>query len=409
MKVFVLGGYGKTGLPAIQLLAQSDLVTQIAVVGRSLERAEKAVAQVGEKAIAVQADGTDEQVLTSLLAGYDIILNAAYHKSVPPAIKAALRTGTHYCDVASWGGFLEQALQLNSEARTAGITAIIAVGISPCISNLMGVYAARQLDEVQQLQIGRADIFDFRTGRELTPQQWLEDPRKCLAALHEFRPFIAMNLQGLQKNGIRKVLDYQDGQWVEVDPIKNGQNVPLTQGGTTRRYPYSSGRDFFGTLPRDLSPISPVDIHFTAFPPQLDALLREQALRVLGGDVDTETAVNAFYDSIEDDHQRWLYLPDDFAVPIKLWVTAVGRKEGRAARHSCRFTPAMWNIGGYFLTSVALAAAARLIMRGEIQERGVITAETAFEPLSFFEEVIAVLPESPPVGRLIDESFEWLE
>jgi hypothetical protein len=69
----------------------------------------------------------------------------------------------------------------------------------------------------------------------------------------------------------------------------------------------------------------------------------------------------------------------------------------------------MWNVGGYFLTSVALAVAVRKILRGEIRERGVMTAETAFEPLSFFDEVVAVLPDPPPDGRLIDESFEWLQ
>lgn len=58
MKVFALGGYGKVGLPAINLLAQSDLVTEIAVVGRSQERAENAATEIGEKGVAVQADGT---------------------------------------------------------------------------------------------------------------------------------------------------------------------------------------------------------------------------------------------------------------------------------------------------------------------------------------------------------------
>lgn len=38
-----------------------------------------------------------------------------------------------------------------------------------------------------------------------------------------------------------------------------------------------------------------------------------------------------------------------------------------------------------------------------------MTAETAFEPLSFFDEVVAVLPDPPPGGKLIGESFEWLE
>ncbi|TFG69600.1 MAG: hypothetical protein E4H27_07045, partial [Anaerolineales bacterium] len=84
MKVFALGGYGKTGLPAIELLAQSDRVTEIAVGGRHLERAENAAKKIGKKAIAVQVDGTNEEQLTSLLAGYDIVVNAAYNKTILP-------------------------------------------------------------------------------------------------------------------------------------------------------------------------------------------------------------------------------------------------------------------------------------------------------------------------------------
>ena len=69
----------------------------------------------------------------------------------------------------------------------------------------------------------------------------------------------------------------------------------------------------------------------------------------------------------------------------------------------------MWNINGFFLTSVALAAAVRKILRGEIQERGVMHAETAFEPLPFLDEAASLLPDLLPDGKLIDESFEWLE
>ena len=213
MKVFTLGGYGKVGFPAIKLLAQSDLVTEIAIVGRSLERAEKAATEIGKKAIAVHADGTDEQKLTSLLAGYDIIMNAATNKAVLPTIRAATRTGTHYCDVA-FGIVIEQALQLASGAEAVGITSIVANGVCPGISNLMGVHVARQLEEVEQLQLGFADIVNFQSGRELTPRQWLKDPKESLAALHEFRPFIAWILRMVQENGIRTVLDYQDGHWV---------------------------------------------------------------------------------------------------------------------------------------------------------------------------------------------------
>ncbi len=408
MKIFALGGYGKVGFPAIKLLAQSDLITEIAVAGRNLERAEKAATEIGEKGIAVHADGSDEEQLVSLMAGYDIIMNAAFNETVLPTIRAAIRAGTHYCD-AAWGDVLEQALPLASEAETARIIAIVANGISPCISNLMGVYVARQLEEVEQLQIGRADIFNWESGRDLTPRQWLEDPKESLAALHEFRPFIAMMLQRLQENGSLNARVYHDGQWVEIDPIKSGLNIALAQGGTTTSYPYFSGDDYWGMLPRDISTVSPVEMWFSPLPPQLHAVLREQAVRVLEENIDTDTAISSFYNTVERDPHRWLTLPDDFVAPVRLWVTAVGRKEGRAARSSCWFTAPMWNVGGYFLTSVALVAAVRKILRGEIRERGVMTAETAFEPLSFFDEVAAMLPESLPDGKLIDESFEWLQ
>ncbi len=92
-----------------------------------------------------------------------------------------------------------------------------------------------------------------------------------------------------------------------------------------------------------------------------------------------------------------------------MWVRAVGRKEGRAARCSSWFTAPMWNVGLYFLTSVALAVAVRKILRGEIRKRGIMTAEKAFEPLPFLDEVASLIPDALPDGKLIDESFEWLE
>lgn len=409
MKVFALGGYGEVGLPAIKLLAKSDLVTEIAVAGRNLELAQKAAREVGEKGIAVCADGTDEEKLTALLAGYNIIMNSAIQNSVIPTIRAAMHNGAHYCDAASFGDVVGQVLQLASEAKAAGITAVIATGISPCISNLMGVHVARQLDEVEQLQVGRADIFSWESKRDLMSRQQPKEPAESLVALRECRSFIAWMLQRLQKEGIRNILDYQDDQWVEVDPTISGVEVPLAQNGTSKSYPYFSGDDVWGQLPRDLSNLSPLEISFSPLPPQLHNLIREHAQSVLAEDIDPDASTNSFYETIERDPQRWLTYPDDFALIPKMWVRAVGHKEGRAARYTSWFTAPMWNVGGWFLTSVALAVSVHKVLSGEVQEQGVMHAETAFEPQSFFDDIVAILPEPPPDGKLIRESFEWLE
>ena len=408
MKVFALGGYGKVGFPAIKLLAQSDLVAEIAIAGRSLARAQKAAADIGEKAIAVQADGADEQKLTLLLAGYNIVINAATNEAVLPTIRAAIRTGAHYCDVA-FGEVLDQALQLAAEAEAAGITSVLANGAHPSITNLMGVHVARQLEEVEQLQLGDASMYDFQRGRDLTPRQWLKEPRQSLAALHEFTWGIAWMWQQVLESGVKTVRVYQNGRWVETDPIRCGLDVPLPQGGTITAYPYLSSDPLFGSLPRNLATVSPVEMLFSPLPPQLHEVLRELSLRVLEGSIGADAAIDSFIDTAESDPHRWLTLPGDFVPIPKTWARAVGRSEGRAARFSCWFTAPMWNVGGYFLTSVALAVAVRKILRGEIRERGVMTAETAFEPLPFLDEVASLMPDSLPDGKLIGESFEWLE
>ncbi len=408
MKIFALGGYGKVGLPANKLLAQTDLVTEIAIVGRNLEHAEKAATEIGEKAIAIQADGTDEQKLTSLMAGYDLIVNSADNEFVLPSIRAAIHNSAHYCDVA-FGDVLEQAMQLTSRAEAVDITAIVANGVHPSITNLMGVHVARQLQEVEQLQLGDASMYDFQRGKDLTPRQWLEEPRQSLAALHEFTEGIGWMLQIVQESGTKTVLDYQDGQWLDLDPIRCGLDVPLPQGGTIVAHPYLSSDPLFGSLPRDLARVSPMEMLFSPLPPQLHDVLRELSLRVLEGKIDPDAALDSFLDTAESDPHRYLTLPDDFVQIPKTWARAVGSKEGRAARFSCWLTTSMWDVGGYFLTSVALVVAVHKILRGEIRERGVMTAETAFEPQSFFDEVVAVLPDPPPDGKLLGESFEWLE
>jgi len=408
MKIFSLGGYGKVGLSANKLLAQTDLVSEIAIVGRNLERAEKAAKKIGEKAIAIQADGTDEQRLTSLMEGYDLIVNAADNEFVLPSIRAAIHNRAHYCD-AAFGDVLEQALKLSSQAEAVDITAIVANGVHPSITNLMGVYVARQLQEVEQLQLGDASMYDFQSGKDLTPRQWLEEPEQSLAALQKVTGGIAWMLQIAQESGTKTVLDYQEGQWVDLDPIRNGLDVPLFQGGTVIAYPYLSSDPLFGSLPRDLARVSPVEMLFSPLPHRLHDVLRELSLSVLKGNVDADAALDSFLDTAESDPHRFLTLPDDFVPIPKTWARAVGSKEGRAARFSCWLTAPMWDVGGYFLTSVALVAAVRKILHGEIKKRGVFTAEKVFEPTSFFNEVVAILPEPPSDGRLINESFEWMQ
>ncbi|MCJ7732929.1 MAG: saccharopine dehydrogenase NADP-binding domain-containing protein [Anaerolineales bacterium] len=407
MKVFALGGYGKVGLPAVKLLAQSDLVTEIAIAGRNLKLAEEAIKEIGKKAIAVHTDGTDEQKLTSLLPSYDIIMNTAIDDTVLPAIQAAIQARVHYCDVNVYK--IAEALKLDSKAKSANITTIIACGISPCISNIMGVYLARKLDQVEQLRLGRADIYNFQTGEEITPLQWPKEFQESQIDLNNFRSYINWVFSVIQENGFRTVRSCKDGQWGETDPARDELDVPLTNGGTIPFYSYYCGDLLVPSLPEDLSKVPPVEMLFSLFPPQLHDLLRGYSLRILEGNIDYESATDLFYKTVDSDPHHWLTLKSTLPPIPKLWVEAVGLKEDRAARCRCWFTAPMWNVGGYFLTSVSLATAVNMILRDEIQKRGVTIAEKAYKPEPFLEEVASLIPDSLPNQKMLDESFEWLK
>jgi len=267
MKVFMLGGYGAVGLPAAKLLVESDVVSEIALAGRNMEHAQQAAVEVGDKARAVQVDAADEKQLASLVAGYDVIVNSVSNQVALPVLHAAVRAGAHYCDVG-WGqDFIAQMMGIAAKAKDAGITALICNGISPCITNLMGVHAANQLDETEQIQGGRAWV--FQGARSLTPQQWIENPAEQLAVLHEFKDFLEWMLQVAKETQSRTVRAYQDGQWVDVDSLTSGLQAPLPQGGTVTAYPFGSYDPLFDSLPQDLARAQPVEVWFTPFPSQL--------------------------------------------------------------------------------------------------------------------------------------------
>ena len=56
MKIMLLGGYGQFGLPAAKHLARFDLIDEIIIAGRSLEKAQEAVVTVGPKDRGLQLD-----------------------------------------------------------------------------------------------------------------------------------------------------------------------------------------------------------------------------------------------------------------------------------------------------------------------------------------------------------------
>lgn len=153
MRVIVLGGAGGVGCWAARTAAGLPEVEELVVADRDCAAAEAVAAELGAKARAVAVDVQDTPALVALLQDADVVLNTvgpSYRFGVG-CLRAAIEAGTTYLDVCDdWEPTLEM-LALHEEAAAAGVTAVIGLGASPGVSNLLARLAAEELDEVHAL------------------------------------------------------------------------------------------------------------------------------------------------------------------------------------------------------------------------------------------------------------------
>lgn len=159
MRILALGGPGAMGAVAVRVAAGLPGVTEIVVADRNLEAARTLVRRLVEDGTdgapmrALKVDATDSGALHAALHNADVVLNTVgpYYRFGLTVLRAAITTGTHYLDICDdWEPTL-QMLGLNEEARAAGVRAVVGMGASPGVSNLLATRAVRQLDHVQDL------------------------------------------------------------------------------------------------------------------------------------------------------------------------------------------------------------------------------------------------------------------
>ena len=71
-----------------------------------------------------------------------------------PILKSAIKCKCHYFDICDDWEPTEEMLKLNDEALKNDITAIVGLGASPGISNLLGLKAMNELDEAESIITG---------------------------------------------------------------------------------------------------------------------------------------------------------------------------------------------------------------------------------------------------------------
>ncbi|MFQ5831945.1 MAG: saccharopine dehydrogenase family protein [Candidatus Thorarchaeota archaeon] len=156
-RIVVIGGCGTVGRVAVKTLASFDDFSEIVVADIDYEGAKSCAAEVGEDTCsAVEVDASDPKNIKEIVKGADVVLNVCgpFYKLGPIVLKTVIEAGINYVDVCDDFDATKLLLEMNDEAKKAGITALTGMGSSPGVANLLAKFCADVLlDEVDSIDI----------------------------------------------------------------------------------------------------------------------------------------------------------------------------------------------------------------------------------------------------------------
>ena len=165
MKVIVLGGCGAVGSNAVKTLVKTDTFSEVVIGDFNMQKSEEMVAQLGGKLSAVKMDATDRPSIRRAIDGCDLVVNCVgpFYNTVENILETVIEAGINYVDVCDDPDVTLKILKLDKKARDAGMLALIGMGASPGVTNLLGKLIADDfLDEAHSI-----DIFHTHGGEPI--------------------------------------------------------------------------------------------------------------------------------------------------------------------------------------------------------------------------------------------------
>ncbi|HEV3400077.1 MAG TPA: saccharopine dehydrogenase NADP-binding domain-containing protein, partial [Actinomycetes bacterium] len=168
MRVLVVGGAGAMGRWTVRDLTESEGVDEVVVAdldgARAREAAGWSAARSGSNGTAqvsaLALDAGDPDALRRAFDGADVVCNCAVFSLNLLVMEACADTGTHYVDLGGLFHTTRRQLTLHDRFVAAGVTAVVGMGGSPGITNVLAALAARDLAVVTDVEV-RLGVADF--------------------------------------------------------------------------------------------------------------------------------------------------------------------------------------------------------------------------------------------------------
>lgn len=370
MHIIVLGGAGAMGRVTVRTLSEYADIEQITLADYFEQRAHEVAASLpGSKIVVKQIDVTDEEKLVQLLRGADVVLSAVDYVYNLPVLKACIRERVHYADLGGLFHMSRTLMALHDEAREAGITAVLGMGGTPGITNMLARMAVDRLERVESIKV--------QLG--------------CSDSTPSTAPLVA-------PYSIRTILDeftkapqvFQDGQWYAQAPLSGQEEIdfPRPVGRASAIYSLHSE---CATFPVSFRAQGIQHVSFKiAFPGDFMSKLKflvdlgfgsSEPLNVRGVQVVPREVLAALLERFPAEDTE----PQDCDV---LRIVAVGESNGQRQQiiNQVIVQPYQrWGISaGAFDTGMPLGVVGHMLARGEISERGAMGPELCVPIAPFF-------------------------
>lgn len=368
MKVLAIGGSGGMGRATVRAALTFDFITEIIVAGIDGELAERFVASLNDARVrAIYLDVTDEVALGQAIAPVDVVLNSAgpFFRFGVPILTAAIEAGKHYSDICDDWQPTVAMLKLNERAKQKGVTAVIGLGASPGIVNLLCVKAATALDEVDTIVSAWKLSGAVNDDDGFTPP--VAEGHVDAAAVH------------LMHCLSEKIRVLRDGKALDTTPLEHSQIDFPTLGALDV---WSLGHPEAVTLVRRFPELQNCYNGMLGIDDIVDDL-RQVAGAVAAGQLTVDDAARMLAaDGGREARQERLAKAEREDVPGAL-AYAAGRKNGQAATAGAfiKNRPA----GGMAtITGIPHALFLPLLHQGRLAQSGVFAPEEIVNPDDFF-------------------------
>ena len=368
MKVLVMGS-GQMGKGAAYDLVKQDSVEQIILADIDLKCAESLAKEVGPKAVAEKVDAKKRADLVKAFSKVDSVISAVSYTVNVLHTEVAIETGTHMCDLGGGWTVVEKQLEMNDQAKDAGITVVPDCGLAPGMVSVLARHGIELLDRIESVKIRVGGL--------------QQEPRPPL------NYSLIFSVEGLINEYVEPCVAIREGKIVVEDPLIGFEELTFPEPfGKLEAFNTSGGTS---TLPHTyLGTVNELDYKTIRYPGHGHKVWCLLKLGLMNSElVDIDGTKVAPRRVLEKMLEQNLPPAGKDATLIRVMVEGWKGTESRKIEYEVvdLYDDATGLTSMMRTTSFPAAVTAMMMADGRITERGVLTPERCIPPELFIEEL----------------------